>query len=187
MKASSSWTFGLGLFLVLLLSFSVSAQQSAYQKVVTTNGRQLPYGVADVIKLAQAGISEEIIFRFVQSSGTAYQLQPADIVLLRDRGVSDRVIGAMLDQKALNTLAPSPPATQQQAPSAPSVAVSNPQPKPVSTVHVIPNPTPYYRLYGPYGPYGPYYGYRYRPCWSWGVSFGGPGFYFRYGGPGWCY
>src|SRR5438128_4692372 len=60
---------------------------------------KLPYGVDDVLKLSRAKVNEDIIQSYIQNSGTIYNLGPNDIVYLRDQGVSDRVLNAMLDQR----------------------------------------------------------------------------------------
>lgn len=60
---------------------------------------KLPYGAEDVLKLSRAQVSEDITLNFIHNSGTIYNLAPKDIVYLRNEGVSDRVINAMLDQR----------------------------------------------------------------------------------------
>jgi hypothetical protein len=60
---------------------------------------KLPYGVDAVVKLSRAHISEDITLNYIQNSGTIYNLGPEDIVYLRNEGVSDWVINAMLDQR----------------------------------------------------------------------------------------
>src|SRR4051794_3607641 len=59
-------------------------------------GVKLPYGVEDVVKLTKAQVGEEIILSYVQNSGTVYNLTPHEIVYLRDQGVSNPVINAMV-------------------------------------------------------------------------------------------
>jgi hypothetical protein len=160
-------------------------------ETATTTPAKLPYGVEDVLKLSQAQVGEDIIVNYVKSSGTIYSLSPADIVYLKNSGVSDRVINAMIDQRKLAVQAV-PVQTQPTAPvisGAPSGeavtappadhAVEAPLTPPASTVTVIPYPAATAAYYGYYYPY-PYYGYY--P----GVSFAfrfGPGYhgYYRYG------
>jgi len=60
---------------------------------------KLPYGVADVLKLSQAQVSDDITLNYIHNSGTIYSLSPNDIVYLRNQGVSDKVVNAMLDQR----------------------------------------------------------------------------------------
>ena len=159
---------------------------------------RLPYGVEDVLKLSRAQISEEIIQNYVQSSGTVYNLSPNDIVYLRNQGVSDRVVTAMLDQRkrASESVAQSaPPPAAAPVPSYGSTAAAAPtynyaaapadaqpqpnyvQPAAPSSVYVIPYPqaTSAYYSYPYYGSsyYGPYWGGYYGPSLSLGFAFGG--------------
>ena len=55
-------------------------------------------GVADVVKLSQAKVSEDVVLSYVQNAGTTSSLSADDIVQMRKAGVSDRVINAMLDK-----------------------------------------------------------------------------------------
>lgn len=130
---------------------------------------KLPYGVDDVVKLSRAQISEDIILNYVQNSGTIYNLNPNDIVTLRNQGVSDRVVNAMLDQRkrltdptapAQNQLAAQPAPAAPAAPTAPpdaSAAQTQPAPvyaeaplqPPSSSVYVVPY-APSYPYYYPY-------------------------------------
>jgi hypothetical protein len=160
---------------------------------------KLPYGVEDVLKLSRAQVGDEIIVKYVKNSGTLYNLAPADIVYLRNSGVSQTVMNAMLDQRKLaevaaqtpaTTAAPalttaptgaeadmssSPPADSYNAPA--DTAVQAPLTPPASTVSVIPWPAATSAYYGYYYPY-PYYGYY--PGVSFAFGFG-PGCYYGHG------
>lgn len=68
---------------------AVAAQQAAGS----------PLSVADVVGLAQAGVSEETILATVRSSPSTFQLSAADVVHLHNCGVGDRVIQAMMDKR----------------------------------------------------------------------------------------
>jgi hypothetical protein len=170
---------------------AAAGERGAATGTATASGAvKLPYGVADVLKLSQAQISEDIIVNYVQNSGTIYNLAPGDIVYLRNQGVSDRVLNTMLDQKgrvagsaagsgpqvvasagpAAGMPAPAPaPAPVEAAPPAPApgpgpapgtAAVEAPMTPPASSVYVIPYPAATSAYYGSY--YYPYgYGYPY--------------------------
>jgi hypothetical protein len=165
---------------------------------------KLPYGVEDVLKLSRAQIGEEIILNYIHNSGTIYNLTPKDIVYLRDQGVSEKVVNAMLGQRQRVELAaqtpppsnpvgpsttpvepqamPSPenaaPATPESAPPGYAEAPLTP---PASTTYTIPYPAATSAYYGYYYPYYGYYGpYYYGP--SIAFSFGYPGHYHYYGG-----
>jgi hypothetical protein len=60
---------------------------------------KLPYGVEDVLRLSRAQVGEDITLNYIQNSGTIYNLGAKDIVYLRNEGVADKVINAMLDQR----------------------------------------------------------------------------------------
>jgi hypothetical protein len=156
------------------------------QPAVTTSAPvtvTLPYGVDDVLKLSRAQVSDDIIVNFVQNSGIAYNLGPKELVYLKEQGVSDRVVNAMLDERkrviaeaaaAAQTPPPAPAQTSETV-STPSYAPTYAQPQTEvqaapSTVYTIPSqpyayyPTPYYGYYG-----GPYY---YGPSIAVGFAFG---------------
>ncbi len=165
---------------------------------------KLPYGAEDVLKLSRAQVGDDITVNYVQNSGTSYNLDPQDIVYLRNQGVSERVISAMLDQRnraaaqaAAQTAPMAAPATStaayadlsaaQAAPAVPSPApvyVQPPAPEATytptpSTLYVIPNPNVQAAYYGHYWPYG--YGYYGSPY----SYYGPPGYYSPgYYGPG---
>jgi hypothetical protein len=183
---------------------STPAPNAASSASVVT---KVPYGVDDVLKLSHAKVSEDIILSYIRSSGTVYNLSPSDLVYLKNQGVSDRVVNAMLDQRnvASSQTVPAPqlasaaPAT----PDANATATTPVQQAPVyvvpatdasaSSVYVIPyQPTyPYYGYYGyPYPVYyGGYYGGYCGPVVTFGFGYGGHygcygGHYYGYGGHG---
>ncbi len=162
---------------------------------------KLPYGVADVLKLSQAHVSDDTISSYIQNSGTVYNLAPSDIVYLEKQGVSERIVNHMLDQRKKlveadvqpsAAVAQSRPAYTSAAPApAPTSVAPAPTYVPSSTTYVISDPAPAYPYYGYspyyYGPYyGGYYGYPYYyPFFGFGFGYGRYGYYggFRgYGG-----
>src|SRR5712671_2673778 len=56
-----------------------------------------PLTVEDVKALARAGISEDVIINQIRSSHTVYHLSAADIIDLRDSGVTDKVVNFMIN------------------------------------------------------------------------------------------
>ncbi len=171
-----------------------------------TGAVKLPYGVEDVLKLSRAQVSEDIILNYIHNSGTIYNLAPKDIVYLRNEGVSDRVINAMMDQRKNVPAEAATQAALANAAAAPQVPVSSdvtavpvpqylptyvqpapvyiqPEPAyaPASTLYII----PYYSTRFDYPnafPYG--YGYYsgYYPYWGSSFAYG-----FGYHGRGWGY
>ena len=164
---------------------------------------RLPYGAEDVLKLSRAQIGDDVILNYIHGMGTVYNLKPADIVYLKNAGVSERVINAMLSQGrqtevAAQPVVPSVPnaavvPNANVAPAAPTYAAPTyaaptytaPAPTysyvepsaPSSSVYVIPYPTPSYPAYYSY-PYPGYYRpYYYGGYWGPGITFG-----FSFGG-----
>ena len=72
---------------------SVTASTSAGSSV------QLSSGVPEVLKLARSNVNNDTIVAFVGNSKKTYNLSANEIVYLRQQGVSDRVLTAMLDQR----------------------------------------------------------------------------------------
>ena len=89
--------------------------------------------VADVKALAKAGISEDVIINQISISHTVFHLSTADIIDLRDSGVSDKVIDFMINtpNSAGANTGVAPPTT---------VVATPPPPPPVETVVVAPGP-----------------------------------------------
>jgi hypothetical protein len=174
-----------------------SAQPSGTASVAAAPSR-LPYGVEDIVKLSHAQISEDVILNYVRNSGTIYNLAPADIVVLRNEGVSDHVINAMLDQRK-NVTEAAAQAQPAQAATAPTTVAPAPAPQPdyqatqpavymessaPSSVYVIPYPSATYAYYssGYYPYYGGYYGYgRYGYCGPYYRPYCGPRVVVGYG------
>ena len=213
MKSQSSrWRLLSGLGAVLLVSLSARAQSQTASAPsapapapAVAAPLKLPYGVADIIKLSRAQVSEDIIVKYIQNSGTIYTLGPQEIVYLRDQGVSDRVVHVMLDQRknatevaaqaaAPATVSPTPqvaPVYNEPAPAYLEAPPPEVQPAasyvPPSTVYVIPYPQARYAYYGyprayyyPYYGYGGYYGGYWGPSISLGFGFGRGAHYHHY-------
>ena len=60
-----------------------------------------PLGLADVKMLAKAGISDEVIISQIRNSRVIYRLSTAEIIDLKDSGVSERVIDFMINTPSL--------------------------------------------------------------------------------------
>jgi outer membrane lipoprotein SlyB len=56
-----------------------------------------PLTISDVIKLAQGGVSDETIIRYIKRRDTTYNLSQAQINRLKEAGVSQRVINYMVN------------------------------------------------------------------------------------------
>jgi hypothetical protein len=192
------------------LSFDAGAQQTAVATTappaVSSPVPQLPYGVAQILQLSQAKVSDDTIVAYVRNSGNSYGLDANQIIFLRQQGVSDPVITAMLNQPKAGVSSYSEPAPSAPPAAAPAdqtqatVASSGGSTAAYSTATVAPSvtyvqsvpsyPSYYYSGYPYYYGYGYpyYYGYGFYPGVS--VSFGyrggwyGGGYHY-YGGGGW--
>ena len=61
---------------------------------------QLSFGVSEVLQLSQAKVGDNVIISYVQNSGNNYGLNAAQIIYLRQQGVSEPIINAMINQRA---------------------------------------------------------------------------------------
>ena len=82
----------LGICLLLSASVSICLAQGG---TAAPAGQQL--SVDDVIKLSQAGLSEDVIITKIKKNGHAFDLSPDQMLQLKTAKVSDRVIQYMLD------------------------------------------------------------------------------------------
>ena len=60
-----------------------------------------PPSIADVKAMAKAGVSDEVIISQMRNTRTVYRLAAADVIGLRDAGVSDKVLNYMLNTPSL--------------------------------------------------------------------------------------
>ncbi len=97
--------------------------------------------VDSVIQLVKSGMSEDLIIKSLKKTNKAVDLSPADMVKLKQAGVSDNVIGVMLDPTSTPApaaaAAPPPPAPAPEPPPAaappPAPVASAPAPAPAPT------------------------------------------------------
>jgi hypothetical protein len=66
-----------------------------------------------VIQLVKSGASESLVVKTIQKGGKSYSLTPADVLRLRNAGVSNTIIEAMLEA----TPAPTAPRPSSKAPA----------------------------------------------------------------------
>jgi len=60
-----------------------------------------PTSLADVKAMAQAGISDDVIITEIRNTRTVYHLAAADVIGLRDAGVSEKVMNFMINTPSL--------------------------------------------------------------------------------------
>jgi len=85
-----------------------SIDQSQRERVQQQNPQTMkrvdagqPLGLADIKALARAGVSDDIIISQIRNSRTVYRLSTAEIIDLKDAGVSNRVIDFMINTPSL--------------------------------------------------------------------------------------
>ena len=59
-----------------------------------------PLGLADVKMLAKSGVSDEVILSHIRNSQTVYRLTTAEIIDLKNSGVSEKVIDFMINTQS---------------------------------------------------------------------------------------
>lgn len=160
------------------LAASVAAQEAGTPASVpgAAAPTQLNQGAADILKLVRAKIHDDVTEAFIRNGDRHYSLTANEIVFLRQEGVSDRVLTAMLNQQPQTSAAPllqeAAPAATVFSASAPQYDTPPPTPTvfetaPASTVYVVPSTPTYYSFYDPW----PYW-YSAWPYWGPYVSFG---------------
>jgi uncharacterized protein YcfJ len=99
-------------------------QAQAPQTYVRVSQQQ-PLSTADVKALAKAGIAEDVIINQLASTHSGFHLGSADIIDLRDSGVSDKVVNYMIstanDPTAIVSGAPAPVVFVNDTPPPPQV------------------------------------------------------------------
>jgi len=133
----------------------------------------LSAGLAEVVKLAQAGVGEDVILAYVEKYAARFEVGADQILYLNDLGVSETVITSMLKHDGSPAPAPAvaaaPALIQTQAVSnVPQTQVPEQAPPPVTTA-VAPPPTStevsyFYDTLSPYGSWIYLSGYGW--CWQ---------------------
>ena len=100
----------------------------------------------EIVKFAQAHMSDDVILAYIKNSGKSYSLSGDDMLYLKGQGVSDAVMSALLATKG-STPAPAPapaPAPSVPPPSVPPPGAypATPAPAPVYVPAPAPAPAP---------------------------------------------
>ena len=113
-----------------IVTLSASAQTPANSQATPVS---LPPGMVDVIGLAKAGFSEDGILAKVKRAGVSYDLTTEQMIYLKNQGVSENVISALL--QAGPTTSPPPPVNTPSVtpPPPPSAVPSEPPSAPAAT------------------------------------------------------
>lgn len=95
-----------------------------------------PSQVDSVIQLVKAGMSEGLIIKTLQKQNKPVTLTPADLVKLKNAGVSENIIAVMMDPSTTPAPAPAAPAAPEAAPA--TVAPATPAAAPAPTQAALP-------------------------------------------------
>ena len=90
-----------------------------------------------IIKMVRAGLGEDVVISTITSQPAKFATSPDDLIALKGAGVSDRVIGVMVERMVAINSAPAPaagPATP--GPVSPTPAGAGTGPAPVNEVGV---------------------------------------------------
>lgn len=136
MMKSKSFTFHFVFGFLMLVSFVVGAAlaqapapKAASKAAPKAAAKTAPSQVDSVIESVKAGLSEALIIRTLKRDNKPADLTPADLVKLKNAGVSENIIGVMLDPAS--TPAPAAAAAPvAPAPAAPVAAAPAPAPAP---------------------------------------------------------
>jgi len=142
---------------------ALPADSPADAAIESAGGPELPAdlspGLADIIRLAQAHVDENVILAFIHNSGQTYSPTADNILYLSDLGLSQTVIAALFK--------PKPPAQPEMAATAgPAPVVLAKLPSPVAPLPALgTNAGLFYNALAPYGTWTqvPDYGLCWQP------------------------
>jgi curli biogenesis system outer membrane secretion channel CsgG len=114
-----------------------AAPKAAPAKAAT---KAAPSQVDSVIESVKAGLSESLIIRTLQRDNKPANLTTADLVKLKNAGVSENIINVMLDPTSAPAAAAAP-AAPAPAPVAAAAPAAAPAPEPAPTAAAAPAPS----------------------------------------------
>ena len=101
----------------LLLAVPAGSLAQAEKRDLLTN--------ADIVRMVKAGISDSIIQREIQLSETSFATSATALIELKKQGVSDEVLGAILDSRAARGT------SMSASPASPGVWAQSAAPRPL--------------------------------------------------------
>jgi hypothetical protein len=133
--------------------------------------------LAQAIRLTQAGVDESIIMTYVTNSGSTFNLDSDKIIYLKDIGLPNEVVTAMMQrdqqlQQQMAALAYQPPAQPAPAPDTTYQPETAPPPQPVEQPAEV-TVNSFYDTLAPYGSWVDVDGYG--RCWRPSVVVYNPG------------
>ncbi len=94
--------FGAAILMLVLFTAAVPLTVAQPQDAPAAAPAAKALSVDDVLKLAKAGLSEDVIISKIRKNAQAFDLSPDQMLQLKTAGVSDKVIQAMLDPTAVS-------------------------------------------------------------------------------------
>ncbi len=140
MKLKSLAVVGLAL-VSFLVTFAVGQTPAPATKATKATAPKAPSQVDSVIDSVKAGLSESIIIRTLQRDNKPANLTTADLVKLKNAGVSENIINVMLDPAGAPAAAAAAPAPAPAPPPAPVAAAPPPPPAPAPAASSAPTPS----------------------------------------------
>jgi len=128
------------LTLLVALALGQTAAPKAAPKAAPAKAAapKAPSAVDSVIESVKAGLSESLIIRTLQRENKPANLAPADLVKLKNAGVSEKIIDVMLDPTAAPAAAAAPAPAPAPAPVAAAAPAPAPEPAPVAAAAPAP-------------------------------------------------
>lgn len=161
--------------------FTSGAFAAAVLSVQIASAQSLPPGVQDIVKLKQAGLSDDVILSQIKNSGATYNLSADQIIYLKNQGIGDAAIRALISGSGsaaapaaptpVTTTPPPPPVTDTAPPAAPVTAVPPPT-APPTDASSAPNLDAFRAQLSPYGQWVDVPGYGL--CWQPTVALADP-------------
>jgi hypothetical protein len=128
-----------------------SAAVSVQPATASASAPPLAYGVPQILKLKQAEVGDDTVIAYIKNSGNSYGLDADQIIYLRQQGISDAVLKAMLQQPKLAAAPVMPAAPELALQSATATAVApvavDPVAPPAMYIQTVPATTYYYQPY----------------------------------------
>src|SRR5262245_8316006 len=140
------------------------------------------FSVDDVIQMHLDQFADSLIVMKIRNSGSVFHLEVRDLHKLKEAGVSDDVVAAMLNTErpgevqaltGQGTALQSPPATTPRQSQTVDSTAQGSDPITTGAPFYVPRPHHYMGVYAPYHySYYPYYAVPYYPGISFALSFG---------------
>lgn len=140
-------SFTLGMVVLVGFAIGVGLAQTPAPKAAPkatpakAAAKSAPSQVDSVIESVKAGLSESIIIRTLKRDNKPADLTTADLVKLKNAGVSENIINVMLDPSSTPAAAAAPAPAPAPAPTAAAAPAPAPAPEPVAAAAPAPPPS----------------------------------------------